>query len=1027
VKKSKSRLPWTSVLGAAAVGLLGYACTPPLTPEDARLVPTTMTAVSATTRTATVGSTLTDYPAVTVRDQDGIGLPEVNVSFTASTGTQPSPSTKSTNADGQAALTSWTVPQTSGTVTMTASVPGFPITAQTFTVTLNPGPASTAVVNPGTSSNGQSATAGQPVAVPPSVLVRDQYNNAVSGVNVTFAVTGGAGTVVPTTPVQTNAQGIATATSWTLGAALGANTLRATVAGVTAPVDFTATGVAGTPASIIVGGTGNSQGQTAIAGTSVTNAPVVLVRDAGNNPVSGVTVRFAIGGGAGKILTGASDATGQNTQDVTTGANGQASIFAWRLGTVGANTLTATLPAHGSVNAFVFTATAIVGPPTQIAVGNQAWGFTRTGTAHGGTPSIVLRDAGGNLVSGHTVTWGTPTNSTLSATASSTSSAQGVAAFPRATVNWTATGAVASNMTIVASVSGTTLTQTFTSKIVGAPTGIAVHAGNNQSASVNSAVAVDPAAKVVDATGDPVPGTSVTFAVTGGGGSVSGTPALTDSVGVATVVSWTMGATIGVTNTLRASLTSTPTTFVDFGATPTAGAPASMVSKPGNPTTGLVNSSQSMTVIVRDAGSNPVQGASVTFAPVSTSGVAPGNAAVTGSPATTNAAGEATVTWRLDTLARVNTLQATTPGASGTITTLLTASSTPLAASKLIIVSGNNQSAPASSQLPLPPTVRAADQYNNPVAGQNVTWAPAQAGLVNCGGGAVASCQSASASNGNAVTTWTLGAASGTQTLQASLSATPTATASFSATTGDPCATSTSVVPGTTYNGSLAIADCQVASYYLDKYSYAVPASTTVQLAFTYSTAAFHPYLLARLWPGAAWQASLTTTGSVTHNYVLGPGTYNFEASSNSTNQTGAYSLVTTLNPAIPAGCANFIVTKGISVAHSMDLNCNFTSAGQTGTAASKVYWLFVPANTSATVRMNAGSLADPYLECWDGTSSLTFVTGCFNDDGGGSNNALLTIPTAGTGRYILIRATHYNAAGTGAVQSGTYTLIIDP
>ena len=53
-------------------------------------------------------------------------------------------------------------------------------------------------------------------AVDPQVLVRDQFNNPVVGVAVTFAVTGGGGSVAGGTPV-TNASGIATVTSWTLG------------------------------------------------------------------------------------------------------------------------------------------------------------------------------------------------------------------------------------------------------------------------------------------------------------------------------------------------------------------------------------------------------------------------------------------------------------------------------------------------------------------------------------------------------------------------------------------------------------------------------------------------------------------------------------------------------------------------------------------------------------------------------------------------------------------------------------------
>ena len=93
--------------------------------------------------------------------------------------------------------------------------------------------------------DGQSATAGTAVATPPSVIVKDVHDNPVSGVSVTFAVAAGGGSATGTA-ATTNASGIATVGSWTLGAAAGANTLTATSGTLTgSPVTFTATGTAG--------------------------------------------------------------------------------------------------------------------------------------------------------------------------------------------------------------------------------------------------------------------------------------------------------------------------------------------------------------------------------------------------------------------------------------------------------------------------------------------------------------------------------------------------------------------------------------------------------------------------------------------------------------------------------------------------------------------------------------------------------------------------------------------------------------
>jgi hypothetical protein len=184
--------------------------------------------------------------------------------------------------------------------------------------------------------NDQTAAVGTQVATPPSVIVRDANNNPVSGVEVIFAVATGGGTIDPASPatVSTDANGVAALTSWTLGAVAGANTLTVTAPGLTgSPVTFTATGYGA--ATQIAVQAGNNP--TAVVGTQVATAPSVVVRDASNIPVPGVSMTFAVGVGGGTISP-ASPAT------VTTDANGVAALTSWTLGTTaGMNTLTATV------------------------------------------------------------------------------------------------------------------------------------------------------------------------------------------------------------------------------------------------------------------------------------------------------------------------------------------------------------------------------------------------------------------------------------------------------------------------------------------------------------------------------------------------------------------------------------------------------------------------------------------------------------------------------------------------------------
>lgn len=82
------------------------------------------------------------------------------------------------------------------------------------------------------------AAPGTEVTELPSVIVSDQRGAPQAGVPVTFAVTGGGGTLTGGT-ATTNSSGIATVGSWTIGPGDGANTLSATSGNLPA-VTFTA-------------------------------------------------------------------------------------------------------------------------------------------------------------------------------------------------------------------------------------------------------------------------------------------------------------------------------------------------------------------------------------------------------------------------------------------------------------------------------------------------------------------------------------------------------------------------------------------------------------------------------------------------------------------------------------------------------------------------------------------------------------------------------------------------------------------
>jgi hypothetical protein len=110
------------------------------------------------------------------------------------------------------------------------------------------GPGDNAATISANSSTSLSAAPGAQVTELPSVVVRDQGGQPVAGARVTFAVETGGGTVTGGS-ATTDASGIATVGSWTLGPAIGSNTLSART-GSLPPVTFTADGA--DPCSILL-------------------------------------------------------------------------------------------------------------------------------------------------------------------------------------------------------------------------------------------------------------------------------------------------------------------------------------------------------------------------------------------------------------------------------------------------------------------------------------------------------------------------------------------------------------------------------------------------------------------------------------------------------------------------------------------------------------------------------------------------------------------------------------------------------
>ena len=217
------------------------------------------------------------------------------------------------------------------------------------------------------------------------MIVRDAGANPVAGVQVTFAVASGGGSVTGGT-ATTNASGIATVGSWTLGSTPGTNnnTLTATVtgSGITGnPVTFTASATVGGPSASQSTLTANPLTITAgDAGSTIT----VTAKDAGGNPISGANVVLQTSGGGDFTTPAPTDVNGATTATFTSTVAGDETISAAINGVDINATATVTVEAAGA-STISFTQ-----PPTS----------TLSGTI---SPSVVVHvvDAFGNPATGN--------------------------------------------------------------------------------------------------------------------------------------------------------------------------------------------------------------------------------------------------------------------------------------------------------------------------------------------------------------------------------------------------------------------------------------------------------------------------------------------------------------------------------------------------------------------------------------------------------------------------------------------------
>ena len=352
---------------------------------------------------------------------------------------------------------------------------------------------------------------------------------------------------------------------------------------------------------------GDAQSQT--AGSAVSVAPAVSVKDAGGAGIPGVPVTFSVLTGGGAVTAGST----------TTSAAGVATLGSWTLGTLaGANSLSAV----GGGATQTFTAAGIPGAPTRVRFTSSPAGTLANLTGTALAPSVVadVLDANGNVATLASTTVslaliGPAGDAPLDGT-TSIAAVAGVAAYGSLKAS-----APSGSYRLVASASGLMPDTTAAFAVLGLPAKLAFVAqpGNAASSAMLPSVTVavqDAAGSTLSAASNSV---SLAIGTNPGGASLSGGAATSPAAGVASFAGLSLNKS-GTGYSLiatAAGLTSAISSTFDIAAA--SASTLSFVVAPASASNATVMS-PAIQVAVTDADGNIVTGATGTIVATIASG-----------------------------------------------------------------------------------------------------------------------------------------------------------------------------------------------------------------------------------------------------------------------------------------------------------------------------------------------------------------------------------------------------------------------
>ncbi|MBB4636985.1 Ig-like domain-containing protein [Longimicrobium terrae] len=360
--------------------------------------------VAGDAQTGTAGALLGQPLVVKVMSGRTGAMAGVKVRWTVEGGGRIASDSAFSAADGTVKAR-WTLGTAGGSQSVSASAEGvLPIAFVATAIPTTGEPVTLVRV----SGDGQGARVGMQLAAQLVVRATNGGGTPLSGVQVTWSVRTGGGSISPAT-ITTDGTGQAYA-RWTMGPASGPATAAATVAGAQ-EVTFNATALPDSRVSALVKVLGD--GQAECPGCGLREGIRVMAVDGEGNPVPNAPITWTPSAGTISYSTTVTDATG------TAGAG-------WTLGTTpGVQTLTAS---SGQVST-AFTATASLGGDGVVASIGFSVGNTGLEPGQSGYARATALDTRGLAVPSAVLTWSTDVPGIIEFTVTPVGSYTGRATF----------------------------------------------------------------------------------------------------------------------------------------------------------------------------------------------------------------------------------------------------------------------------------------------------------------------------------------------------------------------------------------------------------------------------------------------------------------------------------------------------------------------------------------------------------------------------------------------------------------------